>query len=261
VVAFVLLGTAPGWTQTTKPAPQTTQLDIAALKAGQAEMQKDLQEIKLLLQSLSRPAPAAAAAPALPPNLTLSIDGGQIQGDKNARVTLIEYTDYQCPFCAKFVRETFPKLEEEYIKTGKVKYVRKDFPLESIHANAFKAAEAVQCAQESGKGAELHARLFGNQQQLAPAQLAEHAKAVGVDGPAFQSCLDSGKYVAQIRKNMSEAQAAGVTGTPSFFLGISDASGKVKATRALKGAQAYAAFKATIDELLAGTKEIAALVK
>ena len=166
----------------------------------------------------------------------------------------MEYTDFQCPFCGKYVHETFPQIEEEYIKTGKVKYVRKDFPLESIHPHAFKAAEATRCAQEQGKGWEMHARLFNNQQQLATANLPQHAQEVGLDTTAFQQCLDSGKYAALIRKDMSEAQGAGVTGTPSFFLGRSDPNGKVKATRSLAGAQAYSAFKAAIDELLAEKK-------
>ena len=206
------------------------------------------QEIKTLLRTL----PRARAAATVPQNVVLSIDGGQVHGDQDAKLTLIEYTDFQCPFCAKYVRETFPQLEAEYIKTGKVKYVRKDFPLESIHPKAFKAAEATRCAQEQGKGWEMHARLFGHQQQRSAAtHFPAHAQAVGVDTTAFQHCLDSGKYATQIRQDMSEGQGAGVTGTPSFFLGVSDASGKVKALRTLKGAQAYAAFKTAIDELLA----------
>jgi predicted DsbA family dithiol-disulfide isomerase len=100
----------------------------------------------------------------------------------------------------------------------------------------------------------MHARLFNNQQQLAAASLLQHAQEVGLDTTAFQQCLDSGKYAALIRKDMSEAQGAGVTGTPSFFLGLSDANGKVKATRSLVGAQTYSAFKAAIDELLAEKK-------
>ena len=190
----------------------------------------------------------------MPQNVVLSVDGGQLHGDKDAKLTLIEYTDFQCPFCAKYIRDTFPQIEAEYIKTGKVKYVRKDFPLESIYPHAFKAAETVHCAQEQGKGWEMHARLFDNPQQLAPPNLPAHAQAVGLDSAAFQQCLDGGKYAAQIRKDMSEAQGAGVTGTPSFFLGVSDANGKVKATRSLKGAQTYAAFKTAIDELLAEKK-------
>ncbi len=247
VAAFLVLSPTLGWTQEN----QVLQQEINALKEGQKAMQKDLQEIKALLRALPR---GGAAAAAVPQNVVLTADGGQLHGAKDAKLTLIEYTDFQCPFCAKYVHDTFPQIEAEYIKTGKVKYVRKDFPLESIHPHAFKAAEATRCAQDQDKGWEMHARLFNHPQQLAPTNLPEHAQAVGLDSTAFQQCLDSGKHAAQIRKDMSEAQGAGVTGTPSFFLGVSDASGKVKATRSLKGAQTYAAFKTAIDELLAEKK-------
>ena len=248
LVAFttlVLLSPTRSWTQ----SDQSLQQEIKALKEGQQAIQKDLQEIKTLLRNAR-----GGGAPATPQNVVLNIDGGQIHGEKDAKVTLVEYTDFQCPFCGKYVHETFPQIEEEYIKTGKVKYVRKDFPLESIHPNAFKAAEATRCAREQGKGWEMHAHLFNNQQQLAAANLLQHAQEVGLDTTAFQQCLDSDKYAALIRKDMSEAQGAGVTGTPSFFLGLSDANGKVKVTRSLAGAQTYSAFKAAIDELLAEKK-------
>jgi protein-disulfide isomerase len=226
---------------------ETLRQELEALKAGQQAIQQELQEIKALLRTLSR-----ARAAAVPQHVVLSADGGHVYGDPDAKLTLIEYTDFQCPFCAKYVRETFPQLDAEYLQTGKVKYVRKDFPLESRHPHAFKAAEATRCAQEQGKGWEMHARLFGHQHQLAAAHLPAHAQAVGVDTTAFHHCLDSGKYAPQIRQDLREGQGAGVTGTPSFFLGVSDASGQVQALRTLKGAQAYGAFKAAIDALLAG---------
>jgi len=242
---LVLLCPVVSWAQSST----ALQKEIDTLKDGQQAIQRDLQEIKTLLRTMSR-----GGAPAAPQNIVLNVADASFKGEKDAKVTIVEYTDFQCPFCAKYVRETFPQLEDEYIKTGKVKYVQRDFPLESIHQHAFKAAEAVRCAREQDKGWEMHARVFGSQQQLAPINLVEHAQAVGLDTSAFQQCVDSRKYAPQIRKDMSEAQAAGVTGTPSFFLGLSDPSGKVKATRTLKGAQAYAAFKTAIDELLAEKK-------
>src|SRR5262245_51573286 len=172
VTSFFLLNPTAGWTQSN----QSLQQEIDALKAGQQAIQKDLQEIKTLLRSMAR-----GGAPSAPQNVVLNVADASFKGEKNAKVTLVEYTDFQCPFCGKYVHETFPQIEEEYIKTGKLKYVRKDFPLESIHPNAFKAAEATRCAQEQGKGWEMHARLFNNQQQLAATNLPEHAQAVGLD--------------------------------------------------------------------------------
>lgn len=130
-----------------------------------------------------------------------------------------------------------------------------DFPLETIHANAFKAAEAARCAHEQGKFWEMHDRLFANQQALAPDKLSQHAQAIGLDVSKFQLCLDNGKYAAEIRKNLTEGQQAGVTGTPGFFLGMTDPNSQtVKALRALSGAQPYARFKEAIDSLLSSQK-------
>ena len=144
-----------------------------------------------------------------------------------------------------------PQIEREYIKTGKLKYVARDFPLESIHPLAFKAAEAAHCAGEQGKYWEMHSRLFENQRALSLKDLPQHAQALGLDAPKFQQCLESGKYASRIRKDLADGQKAGITGTPGFFLGVTEPNDpKVKALRVLKGAQPYASFKDAIDSLL-----------
>jgi len=146
-------------------------------------------------------------------------------------------------------------LEQNYITTGKLKYVALDFPLESIHPHAFKAAEAAHCAGEHGKYWEMAARLFANQKALSPTDLPGHAEALGLDMAGFQQCLESGRYTGAIRKALADGRQAGVTGTPAFFLGVTEPNdGKVKALRQLKGAQPYAAFQAAIDALLAEQK-------
>jgi len=148
-----------------------------------------------------------------------------------------------------------PQIEQEYIKTGKVKYVVRDFPLESIHKDAFKAAEAAHCAGDQGAYWEMHTRLFANQRALGPKDLPQHAQAQGLDVPMFQRCLESGKYAARIRKDLEDGQRAGVTGTPGFFLGVTGSNDpKVKILRVLKGAQPYASFKEAIDTLLSSQK-------
>lgn len=129
-----------------------------------------------------------------------------------------------------------------------------EFPLESLHKLAFKAAEAASCAGEQGKYWEMHDRLFGNQKNLEP--WTAHAEAVGIDVARFEECLNSGRPDTEIRKDMAEGQKAGVSGTPTFFLAYTDPkSSKVKTAARLTGAQPYAAFKATIDKLLAGQPE------
>jgi len=125
-----------------------------------------------------------------------------------------------------------------------------DFPLESIHKFAFKAAEAARCAGEQGKFWEMHDRLFANQNLLEPAK--PHAEAIGLDVAKFEGCLSAGKYAEAVRKDAAEGSKAGVTGTPLFFLAYTDpTSSKVKTVARLSGAQPYAAFKAQIDKLLA----------
>lgn len=144
-----------------------------------------------------------------------------------------------------------PKLAKDYIETGKLKYVAQDFPLENMHKLARKASEAFWCANEQGKGEEMHHRLFANQQKLQPEALGGHAQAIGLDVPAFQTCLDSGKYTAKINASLKQGQQAGVTGTPAFFLGYTQADGaEVKAAKFLSGALPFDTFKEHIDKLL-----------
>jgi len=135
------------------------------------------------------------------------------------------------------------------VATGKLKYVFMDYPLESLHKFAFKAAEAARCAGEQGKYWEMHDRLFANQTTLEP--WTPHAEAVGLNVPRFEACMNSGKYAEAVRADMAEAQKAGVTGTPLFFLAVTDpTSSKVKTVNRISGAQPYAAFKSQIDALL-----------
>jgi protein-disulfide isomerase len=130
-----------------------------------------------------------------------------------------------------------------------VKYVFLDYPLESIHKLAFKAAEAAHCAGEQGKYWEMHDRLFANQKALEPWKA--HAEAVGLDGPRFEECLSAGRYAAEIRNDIDEGRKAGVTGTPVSFLAYTDPnSSKVRTVVRLTGAQSFSTFKNRIDQLL-----------
>jgi protein-disulfide isomerase len=266
LVASILLHSGYGLAQTSKELSELRR-EIEALKNGQLAIQKDLAEIKNLilqkeLQTIKdmlqgRQAPTGAPGqaptqPAEPQTVMVSVDGGAVKGDKNAKVTLIEFTDYQCPFCSRHFREVMPQIETDYVKTGKVRYVLREFPLEAIHPNAFKSAEAANCSGEQGKYWEMHDRLFGNQNTLAAKELPDHAKAVGLELPKFQQCFDSGKYAAKVRKDFADGQKAGITGTPTFFLGLTDPKGsEVKAVKKIVGAQSFVAFKEAIDSLLA----------
>ena len=225
--------------------PPDTDLKIQALSDAVKAMQQDLKDIKALLQRGGPPAP--------PQNVVLDLGNHPSRGKATAKLTLVEFSDFQCPFCGRHVSETDPLLTKEYVDTGKLKVVWMDFPLESIHKFAFKAAETARCATEQGKFWEMHDQLFGNQKTLTDfSNWTAQAKAVGLKMDEFESCLGSGNQAGEIRKDLAQGQGAGVTGTPGFFLALTDpTSAKVKTVRFISGAQPYAAFKAQIDALLA----------
>jgi protein-disulfide isomerase len=166
-----------------------------------------------------------------------------VLGGASAPVTLVEFSDFQCPFCAR-VMPTLKKVKETY--GDRVRIVWKDFPLTSIHPQAFRAAEAGQCAREQGKFWELHDVLFANQQALQPDDLKKHAAAVGLDPAKFNACFDASKYGERVQQQMSAGTQLGVGSTPSIFIN----------GRLVSGAQPYEVFAGIIDDELAraGTK-------
>jgi len=216
--------------------------EIQELKASQEAMQKDITAIKERL--IPKPPPPFKGA-------DISIQGDPVMGSKDAKVTLVEFTDYQCPFCGRAFRQTYPPVVAEYVKTGKLRYVIHNYPLTQLHANAFRAAEAARCAQDQGKFWEMHDRLFGNQKALDQKGLEASAKALGLDTQQFDQCLTSGKYKKEIQEEVAAGKKLGVTGTPTFFLGpTGNDPNEVKATKKIGGAFPYTAFKKAIDGIL-----------
>ena len=219
--------------------------EVNALRETQTQIIRELEEIKKFLRSLGQPQP--------PQEATLNLADAPFRGEKNARLTLVEFSDYQCPFCARHVVQTLPQIINDYVKTGKLKYFRRDFPLESIHPVAAKAAEAAHCAGEQGKYWEMHDRLVAHVRSLDAKSMPEHAKALGLDAARFRQCYDSGKYAARVRSDVADGLKAGVSGTPMFFLGpTTDNLANWKATRSLMGAVPYAEFREALESLLVG---------
>ncbi len=180
------------------------------------------------------------AQPTESARLDVSTNDDAVKGDENAPVTIIEFSDFECPFCTRFYQNTLSLLEEKYILTGKVKFVYRDFPL-SFHKNAQKAAEAAECAGEQGKYYEMHDKLFENGVSGGTDSFKEYAQDLGLDTTQFNDCLDSAKMELEVQKDFSDGSAAGVSGTPAFFInGIS-----------LSGAQPFAAFEQIIEAELA----------
>lgn len=193
------------------------------------------------------------AAPT-PQEGTVSITNDPVLGKKDAPVTIVEFSDFECPFCKRAFTEVLPQLKKEYIETGKVKLVYKDFPLD-FHANAQKEAEAAQCAfDEGGDSAyyQFHDSIFtqtkGNGTGLALTELPLIAQKLGLDQAKFQQCLDSGKNEQEVKDDMAEGEKVGVSGTPSWVIGKSN--GDSIEGKLIVGAQPYAALKAVIDSAL-----------
>ncbi len=167
----------------------------------------------------------------------VNLDDDAVLGDKNAPVTIVEFSDYQCPFCARFWSQTLPSIKKEYIDTGKVKLVFRDFPLESIHPMALPAAIAAECVKEKGGDSayfKIHDKIFENQASLSKDNLVSWAKELEYD---IKSCLDSEKYKSEVKKDLSDGSSYGVQGTPAFFV-----NGKL-----ISGAYPFSTFKQLID--------------
>lgn len=244
----VLNTVLPGWAQ--GPGEEdlsTLRKQIQQLEVGQQAIREDLKAIKDLLTARAKP-----PSPVDDIALTLDVGDAPAKGQADAPLTLVEYTDYQCPFCARHSQTVLPQLVKNFIDTGKVRYVLRDFPLASIHPHAAKAHEAAHCAGEQGKYWELHDLLFANQKELQAEKLAGYAAAVGVaDAGAFQACVDSGKYDEQTKTGVTEGTKVGVRGTPTFALGRTEANGTISAVKLIRGAQGVPAFAEQIQALLA----------
>lgn len=173
----------------------------------------------------------------------------QALGSATAPVTIVEFTDYQCPFCRRFQAEGWPALERNYVASGKVRFIVRDLPLE-IHSAARPAAEAAHCAGEQGQFWPMHEALLARDMQLDGPSVVARAQALGLDVPRFRQCVLSNKYEVAIVRNAAQATALGVNGTPTFIIGrVTD--GQLNGVR-IAGAVPYGDFAAYLDRLLAG---------
>lgn len=173
-------------------------------------------------------------------------DDWHVQGPADAPVTIIEYSDFECPYCARYSTETYPQIKEQYIDKGQVRYIFRHFPLQ-FHAQALPAAQAAECAGEQGKFWEMHDALFENQAEWsgsadAQAYFGDLAEELGLARAEFEACVSSDKYAAKVQEDLEAGLADGVSGTPAFRINGVE----------LSGAQPLAAFEQQIDYFLAG---------
>jgi protein-disulfide isomerase len=170
----------------------------------------------------------------------VSMDDDPILGSENAPITIIEFSDFQCPYCEKWEKEVYGKLLQDY--GDKIRFVYRDFPLTSIHPQAQPAAEAADCANEQGAFWKYHDKLFGMEYPLGADTYVKYASELGLDMDKFQQCLTERRYQAEVTADLEYATNLGVNSTPTFFInGIP-----------LVGAQPYSVFKYVIDKELAG---------
>ena len=178
--------------------------------------------------------------------VNVSVDDDAFIGNERAKVTIVEFSDFQCPFCRTFWSGAYQQIKKEYVDTGKARFVYRDFPL-SFHPAAMPAAQASQCAKDQGKFWEMHEKMFSEQEKLGQgtiqfgvSDIKKWASQIGLDTNKFNQCLDSEKYKLEVEKDMADGSAYGVSGTPTLFI-----NGKP-----VIGAQPFSVFKVIIDEEL-----------
>ncbi len=191
-----------------------------------------------------RPAGAPAGGPVIP------ADDPRAIGDPNAPITIVEYSDFQCPYCAAFQRETRPLIERQYVHTGKVRLVYRDLPLSNIHPGALLAAHAARCAADQGAFWPMHARLFAGQEagewgsggSADLTTFVRYADELRLDRAALRACIESGQHAGQIDADMQAARDYGINSTPVFLVNGAP----------VIGAQSFAVWKRRLDEMLSG---------
>lgn len=223
--------------------------DVEELRRGQDELKESLIE---LIETL-RPVLERLPKPFRPQEV--AIEGSPVQGKDSARVTVVEFSDLQCSFCVKYYNETFPQLVKNYVDTGKIRYVAREFPLTTIHKEAQRASQAALCAGD--RYWDLREVIFKNRQKLSEDDLAAYAAGSGVEIGEWRACMESNIYVDKVREDMRDAQELGIKGTPGFVFGLTDPDNldSFRAVKMLPGAYPYDEFEKVINGLLEGEGE------
>lgn len=233
---------------------QALRKEMDLLRERLAALQKEVNDLKAQRAAVppaatTKPAPAAAVTPV--ENISLNLAKAPIRGSESARVALVEVSDFECPFCARYSMQTSAQVAQAFVQTGKIRYAFVHLPIAS-HRNAFKAAEASMCAADQGKFWEMRDRLFANQTALARPRLPESAAAIGLRVDTFTSCLDSGRHAPQIQADAATANRLGVRATPTFFIGTIDPASRLfTATHRIVGAKTFAVFQGALDAAVA----------
>ena len=234
-------------------ASPSVQQQLDELKQGQERLIKEVEEIRKLLQE--RPARTEFNSKPTAPNVSsVNVFGEPFRGANTARVAIVEYSNFDCSFCGKFARTVFPRIDEDYVSPGKVRYYFRDLP-ELQETNAWLKARAARCAGDEGKFWDMHELLFANQTATGH-DLPTLAQAIGLDSEKFNECLSTEKYLVNIERSVAGAKHMGIFGTPAFLIGtLGEDGGFVTVKKVLVGAESYDSLKAVLDPLLGTTSE------
>jgi protein-disulfide isomerase len=172
------------------------------------------------------------------------------RGNQQAKIVFIEFSDFQCPYCGHFARESFVNLQNEFVDSGRMMYVFRNYPLDQIHPFASKAGKAALCAGDQHKFWPMHDRLFADQKALGEADLLRQAEGLGLDRDQFARCLD-GDSDSRLADDIAEGKRAGVISTPTFLIGTVQHSGDVLVKTRIHGDQPLAVFRNAVEELIA----------
>jgi protein-disulfide isomerase len=246
-----------GWTPPALRAQQTSSQTLRAIADDQRRLalllktiETELSEIRNLLRSLGMERPQAPL-----PRQPLELPVGKIKGQANATVAVLEFGDFECPFCVTFVRETLPQLTREYVVGGKIKVAFSHLPLADIHPLATRAAQVAECGARQGKFWEVHDRLFAAPHPLEAKAIDAAAAAANVNVPALTACLASGSLTAVQKEASTALSILGRAGTPTFIVGTIDSMGTLTAVRRIDGAKSFSLFRVAIDEALGSTRK------
>jgi protein-disulfide isomerase len=201
--------------------------------------------IAMVAASMLRPSNGARLAP---PTEPIGLEEAAVKGI-GARHVMVEFSDFECPFCGRFARETLPLIQREYVNRGLLAVAFRHVPYERRHQFALKSAEAAECARRQNRFWPMHDLLFAEGAALDDVSLRKHARAAALDLSMYDSCM-AGEAGAAVRRDMKLASVVGIRSTPLFFFGEMQPDGRVRVVSVLAGAQPFGAFKAEIDRLL-----------
>lgn len=247
-VASLCLGVSAGAQVAQQQAPLTTETArrLEELERAVETLSQQIGGLGNLLSASLPPLPVEDVEP-----FELSIGMSPIKGIETAKIALVEFSDFQCPFCGQNFRTAYPRLSKSFIDAGRIQYVFKHLPLEEIHPLARGAAEAAECAREQRGFWEMHDHMFRNQQALSRADLVKHSDALKFDSSLFGTCLKSEKPRLIVQRDIDEAKRLGLSGTPTFLLGEVTGKGTVLVRKKIVGSQSFEVFRFALDALLA----------